>query len=80
MENKVRFGPSGNSQIFYDAGFKKSTQAPTWCKMNNLGAYEYSFGRGFTMSLETAKVLGEEAKKNEEKFWAQVDAAFDLVR
>ena len=51
MENKIRFGPSGNSQIFYDSGYKKSIEAPLWCKENALYAYEYSFGRGFTMSI-----------------------------
>lgn len=64
MENKLRFGPSGNSKIFYDAGYKHSVDAPKFCSELGLSAYEYSFGRGFTMSLETAKVLGQEAKKN----------------
>ncbi|MBE7082081.1 MAG: endonuclease IV [Clostridiales bacterium] len=64
MENKIRFGPSGNSQIFYDSGYKHSVDAPKWCKENGLSAYEYSFGRGFTMSFETAQKLGEEAQRN----------------
>lgn len=64
MENKVRFGPAGNSQIFYDQGYKKSIEAPKFCAENGLSAYEYSFGRGFTMSEETAKVLGENATIN----------------
>lgn len=63
MENKIRFGPSGNSNIFYDSGYKKSIDAPKFCKENGLEAYEYSFGRGFTMSEETASVLGENAKE-----------------
>lgn len=64
MENKVRFGPAGNSQIFYDQGYKKSIEAPEFCKKNGLTAYEYSFGRGFTMSEETAKILGNNAKEH----------------
>ena len=28
MKNKVRFGPAGNSQIFYEQGYKKSIDAP----------------------------------------------------
>lgn len=60
----IRFGPSGNSQIFYDEGNKSSLQAPKWCKEHGLNAYEYSFGRMFNMSHESAKKLGEEAKKN----------------
>ena len=65
MENKVRFGPSGNSQLFYNAGYKQSIDAPKFCKEIGLSAYEYSFGRGFTMSFDTAKILGEQAKNND---------------
>lgn len=65
MNNKIRFGPAGNSQIFYDSGFKKSIDAPKFCANNGLFAYEYSFGRGFTMGEDTAKILGENAKQND---------------
>ena len=65
MDSKIRFGPSGNSQIFYDAGNKSSIQAPKFLKEHNLSCYEYSFGRGFTIGQETAKRLGEEAKNND---------------
>lgn len=60
----IRFGPSGNSQSFYDDGNKSSIQAPAWLKSKGLNAYEYSFGRGYTMGLETASKIGEEAKKH----------------
>ena len=59
----IRFGPSGNSQIFYDAGNKTSTQAPKWLHSIGLNAYEYSCGRGYTIGLKTAEKLGEEAEK-----------------
>ena len=59
----VKFGPSGNSKIFYDAGNKTSLQAPKFLSEHGLECYEYSFGRGFVMGLEKAKMLGEEAKK-----------------
>src|SRR5690554_5159144 len=66
MQNdKIRFGPSGNSQIFYDAGNKKSLEAPAWLKSVGLSAYEYSFGRGFTMGMDTARELGQRAKEND---------------
>lgn len=65
MENKIRFGPSGNSKIFYDNGYSKSVDAPKFCAQNGLFAYEYSFGRGFTMAVDTAKILGENAKKHD---------------
>jgi len=62
MEEKIRFGPAGNSQIFYDDGFKHSIDAPKWCASKGLFAYEYSFGRGFTMTTDTIKILGKNAK------------------
>ena len=65
MENKLRFGPAGNSQLFYQCGYKHSVDAPKFCMEHGLDAYEYSFGRGFTMSFETAKILGENAKKHD---------------
>ncbi len=58
----IRFGPSGNSQIFFDAGFKYSIEAPSFLAKYGLKAYEYSFGRGFTLSEEKAKILGQNAK------------------
>ena len=61
----IRFGPSGNSQIFYDDGNKSSLEAPKWCKEHGLNAYEYSFGRMFNMSHEKAIMLGNEAQKND---------------
>ena len=61
----IRFGPSGNSQIFYDDGNKTSLEAPKWCAEHGLKAYEYSFGRMFNMSHESAKKLGVEAKNND---------------
>lgn len=60
----IRFGPSGNSQSFYNAGNKTSLQAPAWLKSLGLNAYEYSFGRGYTMSLKTAEALGQVAEEN----------------
>lgn len=60
----VKFGPSGNSKIFYDAGYKTSIQAPKFLDEIGLSCYEYSFGRGFTMGMDKAKILGEEAVKN----------------
>ena len=60
----IRFGPSGNSQIFYDDGYKTSLEAPKWLKEHDLNAYEYSFGRMFNMSHDKAKLLGDEAEKN----------------
>ena len=60
----VKFGPSGNSELFYEMGFKKSIEAPKFLKEIGLDAYEYSFGRGYTMGADTAKIIGNEAEKN----------------
>lgn len=59
----IRFGPSGNGKIFYEEGHKHSLEAPKWCSEHGLKAYEYSFGRGFTIKPENASLIGEEAKK-----------------
>ena len=59
----VKFGPAGNCKTFYDAGFKRTIEAPKWLHDNNLDAYEYSFGKGFTLPDETAIQIGNEMKK-----------------
>lgn len=59
----MRFGPSGNSESFYSAGHKTSLEAPAWLHGLGLTAYEYSFGRGITLSEETAEKIGLEAKR-----------------
>ena len=61
----IRFGPSGNGKIFYEEGHKHTIEAPQWCSEHGLKAYEYSFGRGFTLKPETAELIGKEAIKND---------------
>ena len=46
----IKFGPSGNSQAFTDAGYSKSEDSAKWVKELGLDCYEYSFGRGVNMS------------------------------
>ena len=60
----IRFGPSGNSESFYAAGYKSTWQAPAWLKAMGLSAYEYSFGRGVQLSREGAEKIAGEAKKH----------------
>lgn len=60
----IRFGPSGNSDLFYDQGFKTSLDAPLWLKNRGLTAYEYAFTRGVRISDFVAETLGENCKKN----------------
>jgi deoxyribonuclease-4 len=59
----IKFGPAGNCKTFYDEGYKRTLQAPMWLKEKGLDAYEYSFGKGFTLPDDTAVAIGEEMKK-----------------
>jgi len=59
----LRIGPSGNSKRFYDEGYLHTYQAPKWLHDQGLNAFEYSFGRGISMTEATAKKIGEEMKK-----------------
>ncbi len=59
----VRFGPSGNDDLFYETGHKKSLEAPKWLAEQGLSAYEYSLTKGININDATAVALGEEAKK-----------------
>lgn len=58
----IRFGPAGNSDSFYDEGYKRSEEAPAWLAGRGLTAYEYSFGRGIKLGEETARRIGREAE------------------
>ena len=59
----LKFGPAGNCVTFYDAGYKRTLEAPKWLKEMGLDAYEYSFGKGFTLPDATAVAIGEEMRK-----------------
>ncbi|MBE6564274.1 MAG: endonuclease IV [Ruminococcaceae bacterium] len=58
------FGPGGNAEEFYAAGYKSTWQAPAWLKAKGLDAYEYQAGNGVVGKRETFCKIGEEAKKN----------------
>lgn len=53
----LKFGPAGNSDRFYDEGYKSTLQAPGWLQKMGLTAYEYSFGRGVALSDEMAEKI-----------------------
>ena len=59
----IKFGPAGNCKTFYDEGFKRTIEAPKWLNGKGLTAYEYSFGKGFTLPDDTAVTIGNEMKK-----------------
>lgn len=58
------FGPSGNSDIFYEQGYQASWQAPKWIRGMGLQIYEYSFGHGIRMREETAEKIRLAAEEN----------------
>lgn len=60
----ILFGPSGNSENFFNAGLKTSEQSAVWVKNMGLDAFEYSFGRGVLMSEEKAISIGKAFKEN----------------
>lgn len=61
----ARFGPSGNSESFYEQGYKSSVSAPKWLRELGLSAYEYQANKGIHISEDMAKELGSEAKEND---------------
>ena len=64
FDNMVKFGPSGNSEAFYEEGYKSSEQMPMWLENMGLDLYEYSCAKGVKISPAKAKVIGEEAVKH----------------
>lgn len=55
----IKFGPSGNSLAFSEAGFTKSEDSAVWVKNKGLECFEYSFGRGVSLSDERAISIGQ---------------------
>ncbi|MDE7406114.1 MAG: TIM barrel protein [Clostridiales bacterium] len=59
----IRIGPSGNSDSFYASGRKHTYQEGEFLHALGLNAFEYSFGRGVSMSDETAEKIKTELGK-----------------
>ena len=57
----IRFGPAGNSDAFYEQGYKSTCQAPKWLSEMGLNAFEYSFGRGVRLSEKAGKEIASNA-------------------
>lgn len=64
MRSTALFGPGGNSEAFYAAGYKATVQAPTYLNKIGLGAYEVEAGNGLRISDATLKAIGDAAKAN----------------
>ena len=60
----IKFGPSGNSAAFAAAGKSKSEESAVWVKDMGLTCFEYSFGRGVSLSDERAVSIGNAFKAN----------------
>ena len=55
----IKFGPSGNSIAFLEAGYTKTEQTAPYLKNMGLDCFEYSFGRGVNISDEKAEKIGK---------------------
>lgn len=55
----IKFGPSGNSQSFFDEGHSHTEEAAPYVKARGLDCFEYSFGRGILLSEAKAIAIGE---------------------
>ena len=62
MRKTAVFGPGGNSESFYAAGNKATTQAPAFLNAIGLGAYEFEAGNGLTAGEKTLRAIGEQAR------------------
>lgn len=58
-----KFGPAGNSEIFYSQGHKSSLEAPEWLHDMGLDAFEYPCSRGVNIKEDKARILGSRAQK-----------------
>lgn len=58
----VKFGPAGNCEAFYAEGHKSTLESPEWVVSKGLDIFEYSFGKGYMLSSETAKAIGQKFK------------------
>ena len=63
MRKTAIFGPGGNSESFYAAGFKSTLQAPAFVKGLGLGAYEFEAGNGLKAGRETLEKIGKAARE-----------------
>lgn len=55
----IKFGPSGNSDSFFAAGYAHTEEAAAFVKERGLNCFEYSFGRGVRMTEGKAFSIGD---------------------
>ncbi len=61
----IRIGPSGNSEAFYASGRKHTYEEAEFLSELGLNAFEYSFGRGVSMTDATAEKIKTEFVKRD---------------
>ncbi len=59
----IRIGPSGNSDALYASGRKHTYEEAAYLSALGLNAFEYSFGRGVSMTDATAQKIKDEFVK-----------------
>ena len=62
--NEALFGPAGNCEGFYAAGYTATVQVFGWLEQQGLTAYEYQCGRGVRLSDDTAVAIREKARQH----------------
>lgn len=59
----MKFGPAGNAESFYSAGYKNSEDMPKYLSEIGLDTYEYQCSRGVKVSDEKAAKIKQAAEK-----------------
>ncbi len=62
---RARFGPAGNSPMFYEAGHSSSLEVPAFLAKLGLSAYEYQCGRGVRVKEEFCRKMKQAATEND---------------
>lgn len=60
----IKFGPSGNCESFYAAGYERTEESAVFVREHGLDCFEYSFGRGVRMSEAKAISIGDAFREN----------------
>ncbi len=58
MSERAKFGPAGNSESFFEMGYKSYLDIPEYTAKMGLDVFEYQAGRGVKISREGALQLG----------------------
>lgn len=53
----IKFGPSGNCELFFERGYEHTEEAAKFVKEMGLDCFEYSFGRGVHMTEAKARSI-----------------------